>query len=66
METYEVTSRCPNCEVEGERKPLYFWRRVRLCKKGTTKDIEAVEIYCASCNRTVTVMPASLCEFFED
>ena len=52
--------RCRNCEQDTTDKLPYFWRKVKLYKHGTTRAIEAVEIYCGLCHRTITVLPVEL------
>lgn len=65
MEIREIT-KCQNCEVERVDRPAYFWRKADLYKMDTTKRIEAVEIYCGRCARTITVLPVSLFPAAED
>ncbi len=65
MEKREVT-KCQNCELESVSRPTYFWRKANLYETDTTKRIEAVEIYCGRCGRTITVLPVSLFPAAED
>ncbi len=60
MEIHEVKQKCPNCEETGNEKPSYFYRKVNLHPHRTTKATEGIAVYCGLCNRTVTVLPASL------
>ena len=56
MGVREVT-KCRNCEQDTADKLPYFWRKVKVYKRGTTRATECVEIYCGLCGRTLTVMP---------
>ena len=53
-------TKCRNCEQASTEKLPYFWRKVKLYKHDTTRAIEAVEIYCGLCERTITVLPIEL------
>ena len=54
----KTSSECPNCGHTGEDTPIYCWREVDLWKHGIPNaKSTAIEIYCAVCNRTISVMP---------
>ena len=61
---------CPYCDESRDDKEYgngkrFFWRKVPVCKSGTTKEtVECVAIYCAYCGRTISVIPSYL--FFQD
>lgn len=53
---------CPFCEKEHDTQ-MFSWRKVPLCKYGTTKEIEAIAISCSACGRVISVIPSHL--FFQ-
>ena len=55
-----VETKCRNCEQGATDNLPYFWRKVKLYKHDTTRSVEAVEIYCGLCHRTITVLPVEL------
>lgn len=60
-----VTIPCRNCEEKkDDYVPTYDWRKVKLCKYGTLKETEGIEISCPMCKRTITVIPSH--QFFVD
>ena len=65
MEIHEVT-KCQNCEQERTQSLPYFWRKVDVCEKGTTKATKCVAIYCGLCGRTITILPEALFPAAED
>lgn len=52
---------CPNCENNKIAHPTFFWREVSICDADTIKQrTTGTAIYCASCGRTISVIPKSL------